>query len=81
VLYPDTAGNSDAIIARLGRTLKAGGVLAIFHGNWLRPLYLPGYGRLEHLICHLICSARETVYARGHPWHGRVHPERPLAWL
>jgi len=77
VLYPDTVGEPGAAVARLSRTLKPGGTLAIFYGNWLRPLYLPGYARLEHLIC----AARETLYARTHGWQGQSHPERPLAWL
>jgi SAM-dependent methyltransferase len=77
VLYPDTVGDSGAAVARLSRTLKPGGVLAIFYGNWLRPLYLPGYARLEHLIC----AARETLYARERHWQGQPHPERPFAWL
>jgi SAM-dependent methyltransferase len=77
VLYPDTVGDPGAVVARLGQTLKPGGVLAIFYGNWLRPLYLPGYARLEHLIC----AARETMYTRERHWQGRQHPERPLAWL
>jgi SAM-dependent methyltransferase len=77
VLYPDTVGDPGAVVARLSRTLKPGGVLAIFYGNWLRPLYLPGYARLEHLIC----AARETMYTRGRLWQGQPHPERALAWL
>lgn len=70
-------GDSGAVVTRLSRTLTPGGVLAIFYGNWLRPLYLPGYARLEHLIC----AARETMYARERAWQGQPHPERPLAWL
>lgn len=77
VLYPDTVGDAAAVVARLSRVLKPGGVLAIFYGNWMRPTYLPGYARLEHLIC----AARETTYARERPWQGQAHPERPLAWL
>lgn len=77
VLYPDTVGNPGAVVARLGRALKPGGVLAIFYGNWMRPLYLPGYARLEHLIC----AAREAMYSHEQQWQGASHPERPLAWL
>jgi SAM-dependent methyltransferase len=77
VLYPGTVGDPVSVVARLSRTLKPGGRLAIFHGNWMRPLYLPGYARLEHLIC----AARETVYAREYPWQGPPHPESSLAWL
>lgn len=77
VLYPDTVGDSMAVVARLGRVLKPGGVMAVFYGNWLRPMYLPGYARLEHLIC----AARETMYARERVWQGPTHPERALAWL
>lgn len=77
VLYPDTVGDPASVVARLSRALKPGGILAIFYGNWLRPLYLPGYARLEHLIC----AARETRYARERRWQGPSHPERPLAWL
>lgn len=77
VLYPDTVGDPALVVATLSRALKPGGILAIFYGNWLRPLYLPGYARLEHLIC----AAREAQYARERPWQGAAHPERPLAWL
>jgi SAM-dependent methyltransferase len=77
VLYPDTVGDPAPIVSALSRALKPGGILAIFYGNWLRPLYLPGYARLEHLIC----AAREAQYARERPWHGTAHPERSLAWL
>lgn len=77
VLYPDTVGDPSAVAARLSRLLKPGGALGIFYGNWLRPLYLPGYARLEHLIC----AARETLYEGEREWHGRQHPERPLVWL
>lgn len=76
-LYPDTVGDPAPIVARLARALKPGGVFAVFYGDWLRPLYLPGYARLEHLIC----AARELEYQRAHPWQGLSHPERPLAWL
>lgn len=77
VLYPDTVGDPAAIAARLAQTLKPGGVLAIFYGNWLRPIYLPGYARLEHLIG----AARETLYAHERTWQGAPHPERALDWL
>lgn len=77
VLYPDTVGDSAAVVARLARTLKPGGLLAIFYGNWLRPMYLPGYTRLEHLIC----AAREMTYARERTWQGEPHPETALGWL
>jgi SAM-dependent methyltransferase len=77
VLYPDTVGDPGAAVARLAQVLKTGGALAIFYGNWLRPLYLPGYARLEHLIA----AARETAYARERPWEGSPHPERALGWL
>jgi SAM-dependent methyltransferase len=77
VLYPDTVGDPAPVVSALSRALKPGGILAIFYGNWLRPLYLPGYARLEHLIC----AAREAQYAREHPWQGAAHPERSLVWL
>jgi arsenite methyltransferase len=77
VLYPDTVGDPEPVVARLVRTLKPGGLLAIFYGNWLRPMCLPGYARIEHLIC----AARETAYARERPWQGAPHPERALGWL
>lgn len=77
VLYPDTVDDPAAVTVRLARTLTPGGVLAIFYGNWLRPMYLPGYARLEHLIC----AARETFYLRERTWEGPPHPERALAWL
>lgn len=77
VLYPDTVSDPGAVVAQLAQTLKPGGVCAIFYGNWLRPLYLPGYARLEHLIC----AARETLYTRERQWQSGPHPERPLSWL
>jgi SAM-dependent methyltransferase len=77
VLYPDTVGDPGAVVARLAHVLMPEGVLAIFYGNWLRPIYLPGYARLEHLIC----AARELQYQRERPWQSSLHPERPLAWL
>ena len=77
VLYPDTVGEPVVTVARLARLLKSGGVLAVFYGNWLRPIYLPGYARLEHLIS----AAREARYARERTWQGQFHPERALAWL
>lgn len=77
VLYPDTVGDPGAGVVRLKRVLKPGGLLAIFYGNWLRPAYLPGYARLEHLIC----AAREALYARERMWQGEPHPESALGWL
>lgn len=77
VLYPDTVGDPAAVIARLAHALKPGGTMAIFYGNWLRAVYLPGYARLEHMIC----AAREATYARERSWEGTAHPKRPLAWL
>ncbi|HZU77459.1 MAG TPA: methyltransferase domain-containing protein [Dehalococcoidia bacterium] len=77
VLYPDTVGDPEVVVARLSRTLTPGGTLAVFYGNWLRALYLPGYARLEHLID----AARETMYARERRWQGEPHPERALGWL
>lgn len=77
VLYPDTVGDAEAVVARLARTLNPGGVLAIFYGNWLRATYLPGYARLEHLIG----AARETSYEHERRWQGAPHPERALGWL
>jgi hypothetical protein len=76
-LYPDTVGDPAPVVAKLAHALKPGGVFAIFYGDWLRPFYLPGYARLEHLIC----AARELEYQRERPWQGLTHPERPLAWL
>lgn len=77
VLYPDTVGDCAAVVRRICAALAPGGTLAIFFGNWLRPLYLPGYARLEHLIC----AARETQYGHERAWEGTAHPERPLSWL
>jgi SAM-dependent methyltransferase len=77
VLYPDTVGDPAAAVARLRRALRPGGRLAVFYGNWLRPLYLPGYARLEHLIG----AAREALYARDAAWQGAPHPERAPGWL
>lgn len=77
VLYPDTVGDSGIVVSQLHQALKPGGVLAIFYGNWLRPIYLPGYARLEHLIC----AAREMSYTGDRPWEGHPHPERALGWL
>jgi SAM-dependent methyltransferase len=77
VLYPDTVGDPQAVVTTLLRALKPGGLLAVFYGNWLRPIYLPGYARLEHLIC----AAREAAYARDRAWQGEPHPERALGWL
>jgi SAM-dependent methyltransferase len=77
VLYPDTVGNSAAVVANLSRALKPGCILAIFYGNWLRPLYLPGYARLEHLIC----AARESAYARERPRQGsHIRSARSRGW-
>lgn len=77
VLYPDTVGDPAVTVARLARLLKPGGVLAVFYGNWLRPTYLPGYARLEHLIG----AAREARYAHERGWQGQFHPECALTWL
>jgi arsenite methyltransferase len=77
VLYPDTVGQPAAVVRRLARLLSPGGILAVFYGNWLRPVYLPGYARLEHLIG----AAREARYASERPSQGQFHPECALAWL
>lgn len=61
VLYPDMVGEPAGAVTRLARLLKPGGVLGVFYGNWLRPVYLPGYARLEYLIG----AAREAHYARS----------------
>lgn len=77
VLYPETVGDPGEAVSRLWRALRPGGQLAIFYGNWMRPIYLPGYARLEHQIC----AARETAYERECAWQGETHPECALGWL
>jgi SAM-dependent methyltransferase len=77
VILPDDFVDAVDVVKRLVRVLCPGGILAIFYGNWLRPIFLPGYARLEHLIC----VAKELMYARDRGWDGYIHPERAELWL
>jgi len=77
VIYPSDFADPVVLTQRLGTVLKPGGTLAIFYGNWLRPLFLPGYARLEHLIC----ATKEFAYADTRAWEGALHPEMAAAWM
>lgn len=77
VLFPSLFADPAKVVIELARTLRPGGTCAIFYGNWLRPLFLPGYARLEHLIC----AAKELANATARPWEGDRHPERAAVWL
>lgn len=77
VIFPNAFRHPAELVRRLKAVLKPQGTLAIMYGNWLRPLYLPGYARLEHLIC----AAKELENAQGLRWDGQAHPEWALHWL
>lgn len=77
VIYPSDFDDPVALVQRLSTVLKPGGTLAIFYGNWLRPLFLPGYARLEHLIC----ATKEFEYADSRSWDRAFHPEQAAAWM
>ncbi len=65
------------LLERLTAILKPKGTIAIYYRNWLRMMLLPGYVRLEHLIC----TAKEAMYAEKRGWEGKKHPECALHWL
>jgi ubiquinone/menaquinone biosynthesis C-methylase UbiE len=77
VIFPDWVESPSKLVRRLAEILKPGGVFAIYYGNWLRSMFLPGYARLEHLIC----TAHELNRAKGRSWDDHTHPERALGWL
>lgn len=77
VIFPDIFSSATDLVKSLARYLKPKGKLAIFYGNWLRSLFLPGYAQLEHQIC----AAKEIMYSQSETWHGLSHPESVLAWL
>jgi SAM-dependent methyltransferase len=77
VIFPSLFKSPSELVRRLKDALKPEGTFAIFYGNWLRPLFLPGYARLEHLIC----AAKELKNAKERSWEGHIHPECALSWL
>lgn len=77
VIFPDVFSSATELVKSLGYYLKPKGRLAIFYGNWLRSLFLPGYAQLEHQIC----AAKEMMYSQSATWRGLSHPESALAWL
>jgi SAM-dependent methyltransferase len=78
VLFPDDTGDqAHNIVARLCDLLKPNGKLAIFYGNWLRLMLLPGHSQLEHFIS--IANERRRSTLRT--WANNLHPECASTWL
>jgi SAM-dependent methyltransferase len=77
VIFPNYFEHATTLVRRLARILKPGGLLAIFYGNWLRPMYLPGYAYLEHLLS----AAHELELGERRRWAGEGHPESVRHWL
>ena len=78
VISPKTFPQPSQFVRRLARLLRPGGVLAIYESYGVRPLFLPGYPRLEHLIGVARCLSR---YAPDEGWVPEEHPESSRGWL
>ena len=78
VISPKTFAKPSDFVSRLSRLLRPGGVVAIYESYVLRPLILPGYPRLEHLIGLARLLARQ---APDELWLPQELPERSTTWL
>ncbi|MGQ9554760.1 MAG: class I SAM-dependent methyltransferase [Anaerolineae bacterium] len=78
VISPKTFARPSEFVQRLSRLLRPGGILAIYEGYGVRPLFLPGYPRLEHLIGVARCLTR---HAPDEDWAPDQHPENSRGWL
>lgn len=82
VLHPSKGFDQMKVLEEFKRVLRPGGVIAVFHTTWLRPMYLPGYSYLEQAMSR----AREYMYyaeegEKNIYWSGDKHPERAQGWL
>jgi len=78
VISPKTFPQPRQFVRRLARLLRPGGVLAIYEGYGVRPFFLPGHPRLEHLIGVARCLSR---HAPDEHWVPEEHPESSRGWL
>jgi 2-polyprenyl-3-methyl-5-hydroxy-6-metoxy-1,4-benzoquinol methylase len=75
VVWPGNFDDPAAIVARMARAVRPGGVVALFYSNYYQSLFLPGHSRLQRLLF----AASQLRW--GLPDSGPHHYERHLAWL
>ncbi|MBC7813870.1 MAG: class I SAM-dependent methyltransferase [Burkholderiales bacterium] len=66
-----------ATVREFARVTKPGGVVALFFGNWLGTMLMPGYAHIEHCLT----TAAEVRYRKRRRFHPSFHHENALGWL
>lgn len=64
-------------IRELGRVVKPGGIIALFYGNLLRSMLLPGYEVIEHYV-QAACFRKKLAKCEARP---ELRPELADSWL
>ena len=78
VISPKTVASPPAFVRELTRLLRPAGVLGIFETYGVRPTFLPGHPRLEHLIGVARSLRRSAI---DEDWQPTWHPECSRSWL
>jgi len=65
------------VIKEMARVVKPGGQIAIFLGNRLGAVYLPGYAHIENCLA----TAVSLIYRKQDHFHPAFHNENVLGWM
>ncbi len=79
LICPCYLDQPEMVVNEVKELLTDNGVLAVFYGNWLRQMLMPGYAKLEQKINVAYELIHEDM--KGRPWEGPDHPEKALKWL
>lgn len=80
VICPSDIQNPVMLLKDIIELLDEDGVLAVFYGNWLRQMFMPGYARLEHKVNAAYELMHETKNL-NRSWQGPDHPEKAVKWF
>lgn len=81
VIYPMYFDDPIKVIDNLSGKLASNGILAVFCGNWLRQMFLPGYSDLENKINSAVEYWCQNDFHLQNDWRGFNHPENSVKWL
>ena len=81
VIYPMYFDDPVKLIDNLAEKLDSNGIMAVFCGNWLRQMFLPGYSDLENKINAAVEYWCQNDFHIQNDWRGLSHPENAFKWL
>jgi ubiquinone/menaquinone biosynthesis C-methylase UbiE len=65
------------VVRELARVVKPGGTVAVFLGNWLGAMFIPGHAHIEQCLD----TAVELHYHQNNSYHPSLYHENVLSWL